>query len=220
MKKIAVVLAGCGVYDGAEIHESVITMLKLKRLGCDYQCFAPDKPQAHVVDHISGQPVEGEGRSVLVESARIARGEIKALSEYRPDDFNALIFPGGFGVAKNLFTFAFEGADCSLDAEVQKAILDTHAAGKPIGAICISPVLMARAFRDTGIKIRVTAGTSDELRHAVMAMGADFIALPVDQICVDEANKIISCPAYTIANDIAEAASGIEKLVNKIVQMC
>jgi enhancing lycopene biosynthesis protein 2 len=143
MKKIAVVLAGNGVYDGAEIHETTLTLLSIVRNGARYQCFAPDIQQAHVVNHLTGEEMP-EKRNVLIEAARIARGNIKPLSEYSAKDFDAIVFPGGFGAAKNFCTFAFDGVDCKVNPDVEKAVRSTVAAKKPIGAWCISPVMMVK----------------------------------------------------------------------------
>ena len=145
--KIAVVLSGCGVFDGAEIHESVLTLLAINRQGGEYQCFAPDVPQAHVIDHRSGKET-GETRNVLTESARIARGKIEDLAAFRAEDYDALMFPGGFGAAKNLSSFAFDGPDCIVQKDVSAAIAAMRAAGKPIGALCISPAIMAKVMGD------------------------------------------------------------------------
>ncbi|MEF8879884.1 MAG: isoprenoid biosynthesis glyoxalase ElbB [Candidatus Thermoplasmatota archaeon] len=219
MKKIAVILAGSGVKDGSELHESVATLLYLKKQGADYDCFAPDKKQHHVVDHTKNKPVENEERNMMTEAARIARGDIRDIKEYNPNDYDALIFPGGFGVAKNLFTYAIDGVNCRIDEDVKNAILQTHQKDKPIGAICISPLMIARAFKDNDVKPKVTVGNREELMSAVEQNGGIAEEKKVDEICYDKKNKIVSTPAYTIANDIAEAASGIEKLVTKIIEI-
>ncbi len=219
MKKFAVLLSGCGVNDGTEIHESVVTLLAIKRNGADYYCFAPDQPQFHVIDHFKGQPSEGEKRNILTESARIARGEIKPLAHYRPEDYDGLIIPGGFGAAKNLCTFAFDGAECKIDDGVKEAILKTHQAGKPVGALCIAPVVIAKALEDSGTSVTLTVGNSADVAAALEKMGAKHQNCGVDQACVDSANKIVSCPAYMLAGDVAEAASGIEELVKEMIKL-
>ncbi len=219
MKKIAVVLAGCGVKDGSEIHEAVITLLTIKRNNADYECFALNKNQYEVINHATNQSVTNEQRTMFVESARISRGEIKDLTSYDPKEFDALIFPGGLGVAKNLFTYAIDGVDCEIDSSVLKAILDTREAKKPIGAICISPLLIARAFKDSNVKPKVTIGNDEELIAAVKNFGGRPEKKKVNEICYDETFKIVSTPAYTIAKDISEVASGIEILVKKIIEI-
>ena len=219
MKKIAVVLAGCGVKDGSEIHEAVATLLAIKKNNADYICFAPNKSQYNVVNHSINKTVENENRNMLVESARISRGKIKDLKEYNQDDFDALVFPGGFGVAKNLFTYALDGVECKIDSQVEKMILDTIEKDKPIGAICISPLLVARALRDSNLKPKVTMGNREDLMEAVKAMGGIPVEKKVNEIYYDEVNKIVSTPAYTIGKNIAEIYSGIEKLVEKIIEI-
>lgn len=217
MKKVAVLLAGCGVYDGSEIHESVVTLLSIVRAGHSYHCFAPDRPQKQVIDHLTQQEMDEE-RNMLTEAARIARGDIEPLSEYSPQDYDALIIPGGSGVAKNLFTYALDGVDCQIEPDVQKAIVDTHAAGKPIGAICISPLLVVRAFTGTAVTPTVTLGDSQHYADAVRHLGGRHEKRAVDDICIDQKNNIVTCPAYTVARTIAEAAAGIEKLVAEVLR--
>lgn len=219
MKKFAVLLSGCGVNDGAEIHEAVATFLAIKQNGADYFCFAPDKPQYHVIDHIKGQPVKDEKRNIMTESARLARGQIKPLTAYKPEDFDGLVLPGGFGAAKNLCTFAFDGADCKIDDGVKDAILKTQTAGKPVGAICIAPVVVAKAFEGSGTSVTLTIGKSPEVAAALEKMGAKHKECEVHQACVDKDNKIVSCPAYMMAQDVAEAASGIEELVKEMIKL-
>ncbi len=218
MKKIAVVLAGCGVQDGSEIHEATITLLAIQRAGHTYDCYAPDKLQHEVVDHTSDTTMH-EDRNVLTEAARIARGDIHPLDDYRPEDYDALVFPGGNGVAKNLFTLAIDGVDCTIDPLVRQAILDTYAEEKPIGAICISPLLIVKAFEDMDTTPTVTLGDVDDMAAAVEALGGRHVPRAVDDICVDEANKIVTTPAYVMAKDIGEAADGIEQLVARVIEM-
>ena len=218
MKKIAVILAGCGVQDGSEIHETVATLLAIQRAGHTYDCFAPDTLQHEVVDHTSGQ-VMNEERNVLTEAARIARGDIQPLDSYRPEDYDALIFPGGNGVAKNLFTYAFDGVDCTIDPMVRQVILDTYAEGAPIGAICISPMLIVKAFEDMDTTPTVTLGDAADPAADVEQLGGRHVSKAADDICVDEANRIVTTPAYMTAQHIGEAAAGIEKLVARVIAM-
>ena len=193
MKKIAVVLAGCGVYDGAEIHEATLTMLAIARQGAAYQCFAPDMEQAHVVNHLNGEEMN-EKRNVLVEAARIARGNIKALSEYSPADYDAIVFPGGFGAAKNLCTFAFDGPDCTVNKDVEDAIRSTVAAEKPVGALCISPALIAKVLGDVQVTIGQDQGTAD----AIETLGAKHVKTTHGEIVVDEKYKVITTTCYML----------------------
>lgn len=218
MKKVAVVLSGCGVFDGAEIHESVITLLALSRGGADVKSYAPNIPQMHVMDHLKGQPTD-EKRNVLVESARIARGEIKDLAEADIKDFDAVIFPGGFGAAKNLCDFAVKGIVCSVNPVVEKFVTDGLKAGKVMGFICIAPALLAKIAGKSGIHPDVTIGTDKGTAEAVEKMGARHVACQVNEIAVDETNKIVTTPAYMLGQNIGEVAEGIEKLVAKVLEM-
>ena len=214
MKKIAVVLSGCGVYDGAEIHESTLTMLSIARHGAKYQCFAPDINQAHVVNHLTGEEMK-ENRNVLVEAARIARGDIKPLAEYNAADFDAIIFPGGFGAAKNLCTFAFDGADCVVIPEAEKAIRDTVAANKPIGALCISPVVVTKVLSD----VEVTIGSDEGTASAIETMGGTHKKTTHGEIVFDEKYKIITTPCYMLDATIDQIADGAENLVKKVLEL-
>jgi len=213
MKKFAVVLAGCGVYDGAEIHEATMTLYAIKKLGAEYEIFAPDMEQHHVINHINGQEMP-EKRNVLIESARIARGKISALSAYKAEDFHALIFPGGFGVAKNLCSFAFDGADCKVNDEVAKAIQSTHQAAKPIGALCISPVLLAKVLGKGSLTIGKDAGTA----KAVEAMGSKHKDTSHGEVVVDETLKLFTTPCYMLDASIVDIANGAENVVKEMLK--
>ncbi|WP_346860356.1 isoprenoid biosynthesis glyoxalase ElbB [uncultured Draconibacterium sp.] len=214
MKKIAVVLAGNGVYDGAEIHEATLTLLAIAQQGAEYQCFAPDINQAHVVNHITGEEMP-ETRNVLVESARIARGNIKALSEYKASDFDAIVFPGGFGVAKNLCTFAFDGPDCTVNSDVEKAIRETVVEEKPVGALCISPALIAKVLGDVKLTIGQDQGTAD----AIETLGATHIKTTHGEIVVDEKYKLITTPCYMLDATISQIAVGANNVIAKIIEL-
>lgn len=214
MKKIAVVLAGCGVYDGAEIHEATLTMLAISQQGAEYQCFAPDINQAHVVNHITGEEMN-ESRNVMVEAARIARGNIKSLSEYKAENYDAIIFPGGFGVAKNLCTFAFDGPDCSVNKEVEKAIRSTIVAEKPVGALCISPALIAKVLVD----VEVTIGQDQGTAAAIETMGAKHVPTTHGEIVVDDKYKVITTPCYMLDANISQIALGASNVVAKLLEM-
>ncbi|WP_061707061.1 isoprenoid biosynthesis glyoxalase ElbB [Pseudenterobacter timonensis] len=213
MKKVGVVLSGCGVYDGAEIHESVITLLALARQGAQAVCFAPDKNQSEVINHLTGEPM-AETRNILIEAARIARGAIQPLSQAKADELDALIVPGGFGAAKNLSSFASQGSECHVDASLQALAQQMHAAGKPLGFICIAPALLPKIF---DFPLRLTIGTDIDTAEAIEEMGGEHVPCPVDDIVVDEENKVVTTPAYMLAEDIAQAATGIEKLVERVL---
>lgn len=214
-KKVAVILSGCGVYDGAEIHESVITLLRLDQRGAKVQCFAPDIAQLHVINHLTGEQMP-ETRNVLVESARIARGEIKDIREARVEDFDALIIPGGFGAAKNLSSFATEGAACTVQPEVLSLAEAFAEAGKPIGLMCISPAIAAKIY---GPGVICTIGTDADTAAAVTKMGGSHQECEVSEIVEDKARKLVSTPAYMLAKSISEAASGINKMVDRVLEL-
>ncbi|MQT60233.1 isoprenoid biosynthesis glyoxalase ElbB [Pseudomonas sp. FSL R10-0399] len=214
-KNIAVVLSGCGVYDGTEIHESVITLLRLSQRGAHVQCFAPNIAQLHVINHLTGEEMP-ESRNVLVESARIARGEIKDIREAKVDDFDALIVPGGFGAAKNLSSFATEGAACSVQADVLALAEAFAEAGKPIGLMCISPAIAAKIY---GPGVICTIGKDADTAAAVEKMGGTHQECEVSDIVEDKARKLVSTPAYMLAQSISEAASGINKMVDRVLEL-
>ena len=213
MKKIGVVLSGCGVYDGAEIHESVLTLLALARHGAEVICFAPDKNQVDVINHLTGE-VMPETRNVLTEAARIARGNIQPLAQANATALDALIVPGGFGAAKNLSTFASQGSECHVDSELKALALAMHSAGKPLGFICIAPAMLPKIF---DFPLRLTIGTDIDTAEIIEDMGGEHVPCPVDDIVVDEDNKIVTTPAYMLEQNIAEAATGIEKLVDRVL---
>ena len=214
-KKIAVILSGCGVYDGAEIHESVITLLRLDQRGAKVQCFAPNIAQLHVINHLTGEEMP-ESRNVLVESARIARGQIKDIREAKVEDFDALIVPGGFGAAKNLSTFATEGAACTVQADVLALAEAFAEAGKPIGLMCISPAIAAKIY---GPGVTCTIGKDADTAAVVSKMGANHEECEVSEIVEDKARKLVSTPAYMLAQSISEAASGINKMVDRVLEL-
>jgi enhancing lycopene biosynthesis protein 2 len=212
--KVAVVLAGCGVFDGAEIHEAVMTLYAIDRVGGTYQIFAPNVKQHHVINHITGEAMN-EARNVLTEAARIARGKIKALTDYRVADFDALIFPGGFGVAKNLCTYAVDGTDCHVDRVVEAAIRDTHTAGKPIGAMCISPVLITRVLGD----VTVTVGDDPSTASDIAAMGGRHEAKRHGEVSIDRKNRIVTAPAYMLNATIGDIACDAGEVIKAIKEM-
>lgn len=212
--RIAVVLSGCGVYDGSEIHEAVMTLLALDRHGVDVQCFAPDIPQHHVINHLTGQET-GESRNVLVESARIARGKVRDLAGFKPADFDGLILPGGFGAAKNLCGFAFDGADCAVTPTVEKALRGMTEAGKPIGALCIAPVLVARVIEGATVTIGSDPGTA----LAIKEMGGHHQTAGHGQAVVDAEHRIVTSPCYMLDASIHQIADGAEAVVKAMLEM-
>lgn len=218
MKKIGVLISGCGVNDGAEIHESVITMLALDRAGVETVMMAPNIDQMHVVNHYTGQEMD-EFRNVLVESSRIARGNIKDMAEVTGNDIDALIIPGGFGVVKNLCDYAMAGSECSINPDVFRLVTEVHLLQKPIGAICIAPAMMAKILGEQDESAEMTIGSDESTANDIKTMGSTHVTCPVTEMVVDKEKKIITTPAYMEAQSIKEAAEGIEKLVVEILSM-
>ncbi|MFK5855597.1 MAG: isoprenoid biosynthesis glyoxalase ElbB [Bacteroidota bacterium] len=212
-KKFAVVLSGCGVYDGAEIHEATLTMLAIMRQGGIYECFAPDIKQHHVINHITGDEMD-ETRNVLIESARIARGDIKPLSEFDGNNFDALIFPGGFGAAKNLSTVAFDGADAKVNNEIEKAVLQFVKLKKPIGALCIAPAFVAKVLTDVSVTIGNDKGTVE----AIEKMGATHIETSHGDVIMDEDNLVFTTPCYMLDASILDIDDGANNIVKAMME--
>jgi enhancing lycopene biosynthesis protein 2 len=217
-KRIGVVLAGCGVFDGAEIQEAVITLLALDEAGVEIVCLAPDVPQLHVINHKTGEVAEGETRNVLVESARIARGKITPIDQIDIDSLDAAVFPGGFGAAKNLCTFAVDGPAASINDDVKAFVQAMHAAGKPLGFACISPTVAAIALGKEGPEL--TIGNDADVAAGIGKLGAQHMERPVTEIHQDAARKIVSTPAYMYDARISEVAVGLRKMVAKVVELC
>lgn len=216
MPRIGVLLSGCGVFDGSEIHEAVLTLLALDRAGVETVCMAPNVDQFHVVDHLTQKPT-GEKRNVLVESARIARGTIRDLAQVRADELDGLVIPGGFGAAKNLSSFAFDGAGAKVPADVERLIAAMVDAGKPVGAVCIAPAMLTAAI--PGREPEVTIGSDAATAQAIEAMGGRHRVCSVDMIHEDERNGIVSTPAYMLGPGIKDVAVGIDKLVERVVAL-
>ncbi|MCK4277711.1 MAG: isoprenoid biosynthesis glyoxalase ElbB [Desulfurellaceae bacterium] len=213
MAKVGVVLAGSGVMDGSEIHEAVLTLYFLDRSGAEIVCMAPDVNQLDVVNHLKGEPSD-ETRNVLVEAARIARGDIKDIKEIKTSGLDALIFPGGYGAAKNLCNFAVKGADCIVNPEVERVIKEMHEAGKPIGFICIAPVIAAKV-----LGAEVTIGSDKDTAAAIEKMGGKHVIREVEDIVFDGKNNVVSTPAYMLGPSISKVALGIGKLVDKVLEL-
>jgi len=216
-KRVGVVLSGCGFLDGAEIQEAVCTLLSLDRRGAKLVAMAPDVEQMHVVDHVKGAPASGQARRVLEEAARIVRGTITELSQVSANDLDALIFPGGYGVAKNLCSFAVDGRNMRVVPAVERLARDIRAAGKPAGYVCIAPVIAARLFGSEHPKL--TIGNDRETAAAMESWGARHVDCKVDEIAIDERLKLVSTPAYMLGPWIAPVAAGIDKLVAAVLEM-
>ena len=214
-KNIAVLLSGCGVFDGSEIHETVASLIALSKAGASVQCLAPNKKQHHVINHLTGEEMT-ETRNVLVEAARIARGAILDIKEAKVEDFDALFIPGGFGAAKNLSSFAFEGSSGSIDPSVRSLIQSFHQAGKPIGAVCIAPALLALALHKGSLTIGSDQGTAEALEQ----LGARHQVCTVTEALIDHENKLVTAPAYMEDAKIHEVAEGIEKAVLAVLELC
>jgi enhancing lycopene biosynthesis protein 2 len=218
MKKVGVLLSGCGFLDGAEIHEAVLTLLALDQRGAAAVCCAPDVEMPSVIDHRTQQPT-GEKRNVLTESARIARGEIRDVAKVRADELDALILPGGFGAAANLCTFARQGPECSVNPAVEKLVGDMLSARKPVGAICIAPALLARIAGRRGLRATLTIGHDAATAAAIEKMGCAHEPCTVGECVVDEKNRIVTTPAYMLGRGPAEVFEGIRRLVERVLAL-
>ena len=217
MKKVAVILSGCGVFDGAEIHESVLVLLALDRAKAETICAAPDVPQHHVINHLTKQVVPGETRNVLAESARIARGQIIPLSQLKVNELDAIIVPGGFGAAKNLCNFALAGEGFTVHPQVATALEEAHRADKPIGLVCIAPAIGARLFGPAGLEF--TIGTDAGTAKTLQQLGGHHVNCNVHNVVVDRRLKLVTTPAYMLASRITEAEAGIIKLVQAVLEL-
>lgn len=213
-RKVAVILSGCGFQDGAEIQESVMTLLALDQQEAIYQCFAPDVEQFKVQNHLTGEQVS-ESRNVLVESARIARGEVKPLSEFSANDFDALVLPGGFGAALNLSSFAVDGPECTINSEVESAVRSTHDAKKPIGALCIAPVILAKLIPN----VNLTIGNDTGVAEAVESLGANHSNTGHGEVVVDPANKVVSTPCYMLDAKVSDIYKGADALIREVLTL-
>lgn len=217
MKKVAVILSGSGYLDGAEIRESVGVLWALARhKDVEVQCFAPDQPQHHVVDHLTGKEVSGEQRNVLTESARIARGNVKPLEELDPGKFDAIVMPGGFGAAKNLSDFAFKGARATVNPILKDILQKTEASGKPIGAACIAPAVVALSTNAAELTVGARSDSSAELEK----LGHTHVERQPNEIHVDRAHRIVTTPAYMYDDaQLDEVFEGIRKMVDEVIAM-
>lgn len=224
---IGVLLSGCGVYDGSEVHEATFTLLAIKQNGGDYSCYAPDKDQYHVIDHLSGDEAEGEKRNILTESARIARGNISDVTKAKIDLLDALVIPGGFGAAKNLSTWAIDGPDSEIDSDVRRLIIHMLAEGKPIVALCMGPTVVAKAVEGTGMSVRLTVGSTEEsspydiqgISDGMKQIGANPEMASIDQIVYDESNNVISAPCYMMDAEIDQIYDNVKMAIDKLFEI-
>lgn len=216
MVKVGVVIGGCGHQDGSEIHESVIAMLSLEEAGAEVMCLSIDKPQAKVINHVERKPVS-ETRNLMVEASRMARGKIRSVRTVGPTELDALVIPGGFGVAMNFCNFAEKGPAMTVDKDLESLLRAMHEAGKPIGAICIAPVILAKVFGS--VKVRLTVGNDAETAAKIKEMGAIHVDCRVSDCVIDEKNLLVTTPAYMLAKGIKELHSGIRKLAIEVVKL-
>lgn len=224
--KIGVLLSGCGVYDGAEIQEAILSMLAIKEAGADYQCLSVDKNQYHVINHITGEEMN-ETRNMMVESARIARGDVKNISEINPSNIDALLIPGGFGSAKNFTTWAFNGPNGDILAEVKLLIINMINAGKPIAALCVSPIIIAKALEDSDLKPSLTLGTSkdespyniNDFHEGIEKIGAKAEEKTINEVLIDEKLKIVTAPCYMMNANILNIRDNTKQAVDALIKL-
>ncbi len=224
MSKVGVLLHGCGVYDGTEIHEAVLTLLAIREAGHDYVCLAPNVDQHHVIDHTKGEEMN-ETRNVLVESARIARGEVESLTVDHANQIDALVMPGGFGTAKNITKWAFSGPDGEIHSLTRDFLRAVVAAKKPVAALCMSPTTLAKALQGTDVNAKLTVGTTDEsspyeiaaISEGVASVGMTTEMKSVRDVSVDDVNKIVCAPCYMMDADITDVHHNVKQAIDKLV---
>ncbi|ADL13589.1 isoprenoid biosynthesis glyoxalase ElbB [Acetohalobium arabaticum] len=220
MAKVGVLLSGCGVQDGSEIHEAVLTMLHLDKNGQEIIPIAPNILQSQVIDHLTGDEMERENRDVLVEAARIARGDIRTIKAEVTDQLDGLILPGGAGAVKNLTNYALMPEECKINQQTEQLIIEMIETNRPVGAICIAPLVVARALADTDQQPKVTVGAASEpAKYIEDKLDAVHVEAAVDEVVVDDELKILTTPAYMLAESIAEAEEGIAKLVARMADL-
>lgn len=224
--KIGVIFSGSGVYDGTEIQEGVFTLLAIKKVGAEAVCFAPDIEQHHVINHITGEEMN-ESRNVLVESARIARGEIQSLAEFDASQLDALVIPGGFGAAKNLTGWAFSGPDGEINEQVEHAIISMVKSNKPIAGLCMGPTVIAKALENSGVSATLTIGSTDApspyeieaISQGIEKTGATAVMKTIEEIAVDTENKIVTAPCYMMEADILQIRNNVQKAIDTLVKL-
>lgn len=226
MKKIAVILSGSGVYDGSEIQEAVFTLLAIAENGAAYHCFAPNVEQHHVLNHLTGEEMP-EKRNVLIEAARIARGDVKDISELNAADYDGLVIPGGFGAAKNLTKWAFEGPKGAINPDVRTAILAMVQAQKPVVGLCMGPTVIAKALEGSSFHPNLTVGTTQEkspydigaISEGMNATGASAVMKSIREIAVDPSLKIITAPCYMMEGSIVDVKKNIDSAIKQMFQL-
>lgn len=224
--KIGVLLSGCGVYDGAEVQEAVLTLLAIEEIGAEAVCIGVNEPQFHVINHISGEEM-GETRNMMVEASRISRGNITEISQISPADLDALVIPGGFGSAKNFTSWAFHGPQSEINPKVKLLIVNMINVGKPIVALCVSPVVVAKALEGSSIKADVTIGTDQEdspydikeFSDGIEQTGALTEMKSIREIQVDTTNKIITAPCYMMDANILDVRKNIRSAIEALNEL-
>ena len=216
MPRFAVVLSGCGRADGSEIHEAVSALLAIDEKGCTYHCYAPDMEQAAVINNLTSEKTE-ERRNVLVESARIARGNIKPLAELNVADYDCIVFPGGLGAITNWCDFAVAGVNCTVESSVARVLEQAYQAHKVIGAMCIAPVTISKVLGKYGIT--VTIGNDKTVADVIAKTGAKHQNTKAEEACVDEKNRIVTTPAYMLAQSVKEVYAGAQAMVDAMVRL-
>ena len=214
MKKFAVVLAGCGRKDGSEINEAITLLLSIEQHHCEYQCFAPNRPQTEVIDHLTEKAVKEE-RNILTEAARLARSKILPIEEYKAEDFDGLLFSGGYGVAKNLCDYAYKGAEMEVQPDVARVIIETREANKPIGAMCIAPVMLAKLLPGVCVTLG-SEGTPDA--DNIRKMGAFHVQTEHGDVCADNELLVFTTPAYMLDATLKDVYDGAYNLVEAILE--
>lgn len=225
--KIGILLSGCGVYDGSEIQEAVLAMLAVKEAGHDYVCISVDKPQHHVINHLTGEAMPEE-RNMMIESARIARGAVQSIRDVHPADIDAVILPGGFGAAKNFTTWAFKGPEADILPEVKLFLVNMSNVGKPICALCVSPVVVAKALEGSAIHPSLTLGTQAEkspydiaaFSAGLRKTGAEVYEKGILELNIDTENRIVSAPCYMLETDILAVRNNIKAAVEATLVLC
>jgi len=222
-KPVAIILSGCGVYDGSEVHEASAVMVQLSRHGKDYKIFAPDINQMHVINHCKGEEM-AESRNVLIESARIARGAISPLSELKEEEHSAVILPGGFGAAKNLSNFAVKGPELEVTEEVANVLHSFHGVKKPIGLCCIAPVIAAKVFKGCSVTLGQDSSQDGKWPYsgatgAVTANGSVHVCKEVNEVHIDEENRIVTTPAYMCETKVHEIHDGVGEMVKEVLKL-
>ena len=217
--KFAVILAGCGSFDGSEIHETTLGLLAIDEQGGSYDCYAPNQEQGRTLNFYTKEVVATKGqagnRNILEEGGRIARGNIKPISELNIADYDAIIFPGGMGTVYNWCDYAEKGVNCTVLPEIAQAMETAYLSGKWVGAMCIAPVIVAKVLGKYGVHI--TIGNDPQTASNVIQMGAIHEERTATQACIDKEHHIATTPCYMLAKSIKEIYAGNTALIKGII---